>query len=389
MLSNQVKGHTCSSTVLLWVSTETSATLSNLTCLAGMVTCLGQNTRIVCSSRMQRSHVGQDGSRTPLAEWKGLLYNLSTTHPVCQALKPKLWPSIEGLLEARDQPLVYTTLQHIKGYNPCLYHFLAPQLGCILPGYYKALLTAMLTVARRCYARSTVSTISGELTPRVASQPVRYVAAPSDRPPEVWGDEEDYIRTGIWTGTVRSGQAFRKLGTYLADFKKPPPNPCRKFGECTQRLLPGCLFGWCVGCGTCLGFTLMDDRESPKTVFELVYSFFEQAPSLLLYDSGCRLLPYCLAREGYHFQATSFMVDELHWNNHVECSTDFNSKHYPWIKNSSLAEQKNSVIRSLESNASYMSQVVFLLYVRFFVHRLNRIQALRHGGGLFWASKTR
>lgn len=48
------------------------------------------------------------------------------------------------------------------------------------------------------------------------------------------------------------------------------------------------------------------------------------------------------------------------------------------MKNSSLAEQKNSMLRKLESQAAYMNQTTFLWYLRYFLYRLNK------DGRRFW-----
>lgn len=49
------------------------------------------------------------------------------------------------------------------------------------------------------------------------------------------------------------------------------------------------------------------------------------------------------------------------------------------MQNSSLAEQKNSMLRKLESQVAYMKQTTFLWYLRYFLYRLNTDQSKR-----FW-----
>lgn len=41
------------------------------------------------------------------------------------------------------------------------------------------------------------------------------------------------------------------------------------------------------------------------------------------------------------------------------------------MKNSPLAEQKNSMLRKLESQLAYMKQTTFLWYLRYYLYRLN------------------
>ena len=42
-----------------------------------------------------------------------------------------------------------------------------------------------------------------------------------------------------------------------------------------------------------------------------------------------------------------------------------------FMRNPSLAEQKNSMLRRLESQVAYMNQTTFLWYIRYFLYRLN------------------
>jgi len=51
--------------------------------------------------------------------------------------------------------------------------------------------------------------------------------------------------------------------------------------------------------------------------------------------------------------------------------------HYPDIDNSPLAEQKNAVIRQLQSQMAFMDQITFMRYMRFKLARMNRQQELK------------
>lgn len=65
------------------------------------------------------------------------------------------------------------------------------------------------------------------------------------------------------------------------------------------------------------------------------------------------------------------------------------SGEYTGITNSPLAEQKNAQMRKLETQAAYMKQFTFLFYVRYFLHRLNKLEDEAAAGQIFWrSSKT-
>ena len=47
---------------------------------------------------------------------------------------------------------------------------------------------------------------------------------------------------------------------------------------------------------------------------------------------------------------------------------------YSSIQNSALAEQKNSSIRRLENQVSFMKQTTFMYYMRYYLYRMNKLQ---------------
>lgn len=46
---------------------------------------------------------------------------------------------------------------------------------------------------------------------------------------------------------------------------------------------------------------------------------------------------------------------------------------YMRTSNSCLAEQKNKLLRRIEMQSAYMKQIAFLMYLRYYLHRLNRL----------------
>jgi len=53
---------------------------------------------------------------------------------------------------------------------------------------------------------------------------------------------------------------------------------------------------------------------------------------------------------------------------------------YQRARNSSLAEQKNRLLRKIETQCAFMKQTTFLTYLRYYLYRLNRLV----GEGKFW-----
>ena len=51
-------------------------------------------------------------------------------------------------------------------------------------------------------------------------------------------------------------------------------------------------------------------------------------PKVVIYDAGYKLATYCFARDPLHFRSTRFVIDSLHYTNHISCNPGFNRKRY-------------------------------------------------------------
>ncbi|KXZ50763.1 hypothetical protein GPECTOR_15g448 [Gonium pectorale] len=60
----------------------------------------------------------------------------------------------------------------------------------------------------------------------------------------------------------------------------------------------------------------------------------------------------------------------MHYKGHKGCCKAYNIGRYPAFTsfNSQLAEQRNSRLALLKTHCAFMTQPVFLLYVRFFLY---------------------
>lgn len=78
---------------------------------------------------------------------------------------------------------------------------------------------------------------------------------------------------------------------------------------------------------------------------------------MCVYDNGCNLAHYCLSREPAFFRNTQQLIDALHYQGHTKCPTSFditrvNKERRASLKNSQLAEQKNSKVGYIVTQAS-------------------------------------
>ena len=326
----------------------------------------------------------------PMGSDQHLLSSMATAAPANVLLRPPAWSVTSALIDGGviTHSIITTIKRHAVGVS----EFLAPHIGqpTGIPIEARNILKSLLDKAHRCCQSSASGPTGRQKGPDLTnSNKITLAQPPADRAPLTWGQEEAFLRTGVWIGpelgpnsppwqsTPLGGSGvIRPLRLYAADQNSTSDKAarCTKHKESTQRLLPGCLFGWCLDCGVSPGFTLMANAESPRTVFEWLYTRNDSPPSVIFYDNGCNAHQFCLNREPFHFASTLWYVDAFHYAGNNKCSAEYCSVNCSDVQNSSMAEQKNSIIRSLESNCGYMTQLVFLWYVRFFVHRMNVVQ---------------
>jgi hypothetical protein len=80
---------------------------------------------------------------------------------------------------------------------------------------------------------------------------------------------------------------------------------------------------FCLDCRNIVGFNAMHEYESPRSVFELLWTRWPQAPEVVIYDNACNLAIYTHMRESWFFRDTKFVIDRLHQFAHKQCSPVF------------------------------------------------------------------
>ena len=340
---------------------------------------------------------------------KQFLYVMATKAPVAHLLKPAIVPVISSLLAGESMHCSHA--MSLQEHSPVLAQFLQSSLyrPGALTSDMQTLLRTLMEAADQCFdvqpprassralpthTSATSSRLGDHDEPNDGSSLV-HPARDAHNLPVAWGREESFVRTGAfsslgpedWQPSALGGNdVYRQLRDYRADgamgsCREPM---CTKYASMTYKLIPGLTLVWCTCCELCVYFSIMPVAESPRTLMEALYTRWPEAPEQVCYDNGCNLHHFCLSREPEYFKNTRFLIDEMHFNDHKKCSPNYSTKLYPKVRNSPLAEQKNSFLRLLASQSAYMSQITFLHYTRYFIHRLNKLQRMTNDGKCFW-----
>lgn len=101
----------------------------------------------------------------------------------------------------------------------------------------------------------------------------------------------------------------RKLNHYKVDKEKKSEE---NSGQCWKHYFSAKKNGRmlmifsCLDCGCILGFSVLPSSESPKNLFEFIFTRFDVPPSLVMYDNACNASVYCLLREPEFFKNTRY-----------------------------------------------------------------------------------
>ncbi|PPQ83592.1 hypothetical protein CVT26_001389 [Gymnopilus dilepis] len=153
----------------------------------------------------------------------------------------------------------------------------------------------------------------------------------------------------------------------------------KHFSEYGQKRLTGGIMAvWCTH-SVCYGFHCIPASEGRNEVFSAIYTHWEKAPEIIIYDYACNLAPYVMAREPKFFANTKCLVDHFHSAGHTACGDACKLMTYVSANpdldkiNSSAAESGNSGIRRIRKSVSYMTQEHAIIYTKTFLSIRNRL----------------
>ncbi|PNW69783.1 hypothetical protein CHLRE_20g751697v5 [Chlamydomonas reinhardtii] len=186
--------------------------------------------------------------------------------------------------------------------------------------------------------------------------------------------EQEFMTSGFY---YPSRPWLKHLGHYFSDRRTQITGKqrCTKYKYDSKNLSPGLFVMHCLNCGVCLGFHMLENAESPQALFEVLYTRWPQPPKVVVYDNNCHAHAYFLNREPEWVTNTLFVIDKTHFRGHTGCCKAYDIARYSSLVslNSQLAEQRNAKLAMLKSHCAYMSQPLFLVYVRHFLYMTDKL----------------
>ena len=197
----------------------------------------------------------------------------------------------------------------------------------------------------------------------------------SDIEPQQHNAKEELYRTGHWFPNMPQIRKIAKVVVSGSDFQARKRDEvevvCHKNAKNNGNLGHGVILYWCGDHSRCVGFNVLTSPESCKDVYETLSTRFKVLPKLIIYDNACHLFEYCVNRNPSLFKETKFMSDNLHWQNHTNCSTVFDPRTYKLNINTVLHESQNKRLRKLKETSPHMKYDTFVEQLLNLVHHLN------------------
>jgi len=115
-----------------------------------------------------------------------------------------------------------------------------------------------------------------------------------------------------------------------------------------------------------LGFVVMDRKESPRVLINVLLTRFSSLPRYLVYDFACGVVRCAIVKLPWMLRDLSVVSDRFHVSNHT-CSPFYNANSYGELdyKNTLTHEQRNAAIRKIEQilrGAGHYGYVALLFY---------------------------
>ncbi|RHY52078.1 hypothetical protein DYB30_010252 [Aphanomyces astaci] len=170
------------------------------------------------------------------------------------------------------------------------------------------------------------------------------------------------------------GAPVRNLLRTYEDHHRADDTICTKNSPGARYKMPG-IFHFCCPHGICLGFSVLHDYESPMHPFSILCQRWTQteAMRIVIMDNACNLHTYCLRREPWLFRNVWFVVDRLHYFNHINCSSGYRIDNFPFLRDISTVtcEVFNATFKAVVKQAGFMNMSHFIVFTKHYIREVN------------------
>jgi len=148
---------------------------------------------------------------------------------------------------------------------------------------------------------------------------------------------------------------------------KTPCGTCEKGFSSSDKFSDGVLT-LCCACGhpKILGYVVLDRKESPQVLINVLFTGFPSLPRYLVYDFSCGVVRCALVKLPWMLRDLSVVSDRFHVCN-LTCSHFYIANSYGELdyKNTLVHEQRNAAIRKMEqilTGAGHYGYMALLCY---------------------------
>lgn len=131
---------------------------------------------------------------------------------------------------------------------------------------------------------------------------------------------------------------------------------CSKHHAKAHKFSPGAMT-FCCGCKhpLILAFTVLDRKEAPQVLLNMLLTRFARLPRFLVYDFSCGAFRVALGKIGWLLMDCTIVSDRFHIFNHL-CSDAFDPRSYTALDgvDSGAPEQRNAPIRRIQTTLQGM-----------------------------------
>lgn len=136
---------------------------------------------------------------------------------------------------------------------------------------------------------------------------------------------------------------------------------CSKHYAKAHKFSPG-VMTFCCGCKhpLILAFSVLDRKEAPQVLLNMLLTRFARLPRFLIYDFACGAFRVALGKIGWLLMDCTIVSDRFHIFNHL-CSDAFDPRSYAEMDgvDSGAPEQRNAPIRRIQTTLQGMGVVPY------------------------------